>query len=92
MTTTSDSSARLAVIRHAVATVAYRGAKTIREAPEGFAAFRVRPEARTPLEILAHMGDLFDWALSMAKGEETWREAVPQKWDREVAVEYRRGR
>jgi hypothetical protein len=74
-----------ALLRHAVATVAYRGGKTFREAPKDFPAFRIKPDSRTPVEILAHMGDLFDWALSMAQGKEIWHEAVPQEWDREVA-------
>ncbi|HCA81865.1 MAG TPA: hypothetical protein DEP53_19205, partial [Bacteroidetes bacterium] len=41
-----------------------------------------------PVEIVAHMGDLFDWALSMAKGHEIWRNSPPQEWDREVARFY----
>jgi hypothetical protein len=76
------------MLRHAVATVAYRGAKTFRDAPGDFAAFRIKPNSRTPVEIVAHMGDLFDWALSMAKAEEVWRESVPLHWDEEVARFY----
>jgi hypothetical protein len=76
------------MIRHAVATLVYRGAKTMRDAPADFGAFRVKPESRTPVEIVAHMGDLFDWALSMAKGQEVWRSWPPQEWDREVARFY----
>jgi hypothetical protein len=72
------------MIRHAVATMVYRGAKTFRDAPADFGEFRVKPESRTPLEIIAHMGDLFDWALSMAKGQEVWRTSTPLEWDREV--------
>jgi hypothetical protein len=30
------------------------------------------------------MGDLFDWALSIARGAETWRNSEPLTWDREV--------
>jgi hypothetical protein len=73
------------ILRHAIATVVYRGAKTLRDAPEGFDVFRVRDDSRTPLEILTHIGDLFDWALSMAQGTETWRDTVPRDWDGEVA-------
>ncbi len=76
------------MLRHAVATMVYRGAKTLRDAPAGFAVFRVKPESRTPVEIVAHMGDLFDWALSMAKGQEIWRTSPSQEWDREVARFY----
>src|SRR5688500_2420421 len=50
-----------ALLRHAVATVAYRGAKACRDAPAGFAAFRVAEGSRSAGEILAHIGDLYDW-------------------------------
>lgn len=74
-----------AMLRHALATLAYRGGKTLRDAPPTFAAFDTGAGSRTAVEILAHMGDLFDWALSIAKGAQTWREATPQPWDAEVA-------
>jgi len=76
------------MLRHAVATMVYRAAKTLRGAPADFAAFRVHPESRAPVEILAHMGDLFDWALSMAKGNEAWHDAPPRAWDPEIARFY----
>jgi hypothetical protein len=85
---TNDMNAENRMIRHAVATLAYRAAKTLRDAPADFGEFRVKPGSRTPVEILAHIGDLFDWALSMAKGRETWRDTSPQGWDREVARFY----
>jgi hypothetical protein len=70
-------------LRHAVATLAYRAAKATRNAPESFAAFRAGPTSRAPVEILAHMGDLFDWALSLAKGQGRWASAEAQGWDQE---------
>jgi hypothetical protein len=76
------------MIRHAVATMVYRGAKTLRGAPADFGVFRVKPGSRMPVEIVAHIGDLFDWALSMAKGQEVWHDSPPQDWDREVARFY----
>jgi hypothetical protein len=72
------------LLRHTVATVAYRGGKALRGAPESFATFRVREESRTPVQILAHMGDLFDWALSIATGAQVWRDSPPLPWDSEV--------
>jgi hypothetical protein len=81
---TNDSISDLRMIRHAVATLVYRGAKTLREAPAGFDVFRIKPESRTPVEIVAHIGDLFDWSLSMVKGEEIWRTSTPQEWDHEL--------
>jgi hypothetical protein len=73
------------LLRHTVATVAYRGGKALRGAPESFAVFVQTPPGRSPAQILAHMGDLFDWALSMAKGEAAWHDSKPLAWDAEVA-------
>jgi hypothetical protein len=73
------------MLRHTVATLAYRGAKAVRDAPESFASFKASPTTRTPAEILAHVGDLLDWALSIAKGNETWHNSEPLAWDREIA-------
>lgn len=72
------------LLRHTLATLAYRGAKAMRDAPEGFGELRMGDTTRTPLQILAHMGDLMDWALSQARGEERWADSVPGPWDDEV--------
>jgi hypothetical protein len=73
-----------ALLRHTVATVAYRGGKAVRGAPASFAAYSPDGSPRTPVTILAHIGDLFDWALSQAKGAEAWADSTPLAWDREV--------
>jgi len=67
-------------LRHTLATLAYRASKTVREAPDGFAGFRASPNTRTPVEILAHMGDLMDWGLSMSRGAPAWNNAPPRPW------------
>jgi hypothetical protein len=72
------------MLRHAVATVAYRGGKTVRDAPASFASFSPDGSPRTPAKILAHIGDLFDWALTQAKGAEAWNESPPLTWNDEV--------
>jgi hypothetical protein len=69
------------MLRHAVATVAYRGGKTVRDAPPAFAGFRAGPTSRTAGEILSHIGDLFDWALTQAKGLEAWHDSTAGAWD-----------
>jgi hypothetical protein len=71
-------------LRHAVATAAYRGGKALRGAPEPFASYRAHEGSRTPAEILAHIGDLFDWALALTGGKHTWHNSVPLAWDDEV--------
>src|SRR3979411_2486982 len=72
------------LLRHTVATVAYRGGKAFRGAPEHFASFHIGDKTRTPAQILAHMGDLFDWALSIAQGKQTWHDSTPLPWNAEV--------
>ncbi len=57
----------------------------MRGAPEDFAEFRVASGTRTPGQILAHVGDLLDWALSLAEGKHVWHDSAPQPWKREVA-------
>ena len=72
------------LLRHAVATVAYRGGKAVRDAPPSFATFKPAESSRTPAKLLAHIGDLYDWALSQAKGAEAWKESTPLEWQGEV--------
>jgi hypothetical protein len=72
-------------LRHAVATLAYRAGKALRGAPPTFADFTVASGTRTPVRIVAHMGDLLDWALYLARGEQSWHDSMPLPWDREVA-------
>ena len=72
-------------LRHAVATLAYRAGKALRGAPTTFADFTMAAGTRTPAQIVAHMGDLLDWALYLARGEQSWHDSMPQLWDREVA-------
>jgi hypothetical protein len=72
------------LLRHAVATVAYRGGKALRGAPGSFASFRLGDATRAPVKLVAHIGDLFDWALLMAKGKTVWKDSEPLPWDREV--------
>jgi hypothetical protein len=72
------------LLRHTVATVAYRGGKAVRGAPASFASYSADASTRTPVKVLAHIGDLFDWALSQAKGAEAWNDSTPLAWDREV--------
>jgi hypothetical protein len=74
-----------AFLRHTVATVAYRGGKALRGAPASFASYSPDGSDRTAVKIVAHIGDLYDWALSQAKGSEAWNDSTPLEWDAEVA-------
>jgi hypothetical protein len=81
----SAADSKRELLRHTVATVAYRGGKGVRNAPEGFAEFHAGEGVRTPGQILAHIGDLFDWALSIARGQQKWQDSKPLPWEQEVA-------
>src|SRR5207302_10693171 len=72
------------MLRHTIATLAYRGAKAVRGAPDSFASFKASETTRTPAQILAHVGDLLDWALSIAKGSETWHDSKSLDWAEEI--------
>lgn len=69
------------LLRHTVATLAYRAARALEDAPESFADFD--GAGRRPIQILAHMGDLFDWAISMVKGSPAWHNSQPLPWPAE---------
>jgi hypothetical protein len=71
------------LLRHTLASLAYRAARALNDAPESFADFE--GVGRKPVEILAHMGDLFDWALSAAEGKERWHSSSPLAWADEKA-------
>jgi hypothetical protein len=75
----ADRSER-ALLRHVVATLAYRGGKAIRGLPAGVESFRPAPGSRSPLEILAHVNDLFDWARHLFAGEHFWNDSIPTDW------------
>ena len=72
------------LFRHTLATLAYRGGKALRGAPPEFAAYHAAETTRSPGQILAHIGDLLDWSLSVAKGKEEWFNSAPLPWDQEV--------
>jgi hypothetical protein len=77
--------AAVVTLRHIVATLVYRAAKTFRDTPSDFTAFRPAPGSRSAGEILAHVCDLLDWALSQAREQERWRDSKPQSWTADSA-------
>jgi hypothetical protein len=76
-----NDTSRREFLRHTVATLAYRGGKVIRDAPEGFAAVRACETCRTAAEILRHVGDLLEWALWLAQGERGTRDGRDRPWE-----------
>lgn len=75
---------KIEMLRHTVATLAYRAGKALRGAPADFSDF-AGAAPRTPGRILAHLCDLFDWALSLANGAQQWKNSDVGPWDEDVA-------
>ena len=84
MNSSSDSDPKRELLRHCLATLAYRGGKAIRNVPAAFADFQAPEGVRTPGQILAHIGDLLDWGLSIASGNQTWKDSKSLSWEKET--------
>jgi len=76
-------------LRHTLATLAYRAGKILRGAPPDFENFSAAPGTRTPVQILAHIGDLLDWAAGLVGGGNEFHESDPLPWDQEVGRFFR---
>lgn len=74
----------MAMLRHLVATLAYRAAKVLRDTPPHFPAYLASTTTRPPALIVAHMADLMAWAITLADGHPTWRAEGSDDWNREV--------
>jgi hypothetical protein len=72
------------LLRHLVATLAYRAAKVLRDVPEGFGRFGLGTGRRTPVHIVAHLGDLMTWACHLANGQYRWAAEGSDDWATEV--------
>jgi len=75
--------ARIA-LRQMAATLAYRAAKVLRDAPPDFGHKSFGDATRQPVRILAHMGDLMSWGVSMAAGGKEWKPDGGDDWNTEV--------
>jgi len=81
---TAETSSDLQLLRHTLSTLAYRGRKAVHGALASFAGFSAAPGVRTPVQILAHIGDLLEWALSIAEGSQRWHNSTPLPWEQEI--------
>jgi len=73
-----------AVLRQVAATLAYRAAKVLRDAPPEFATKSFGDSSRTPVRIVAHLGDLMAWGVSIARGDNAWKPEGTDDWAVEV--------
>ena len=72
------------VLRQLAATLAYRAAKVLRDAPPGFAQFTFGSSTRQPVRIVAHLADLMTWGVAMAAGGKEWKAGGSDDWAVEV--------
>lgn len=72
------------LLRHALAVLAYRASKTLRDAPTEFASYSTGPGAWTPLHLVTHLADLLAWAVTVVRGAPAYQDSKPQSWDAEV--------
>jgi hypothetical protein len=83
-----DPTTRL-ILRHLLATIAYRAGKAIRDTPDAFGQYRETPDPPSSAQIVAHMGDLMEWVLRMVRGEWLWTTATALPWEQEIARFFR---
>ena len=72
------------MVRHLLATLAYRAAKVLRDIPDDFPTFTPSPTTRPPVLIVAHLADLMAWAVTLADSQSVWKAAGSGNWDLEV--------
>src|SRR5215470_7146711 len=80
----TDATAR-AVVRHLVATLAYRASKVLRDVEPGFAQTSFGDATRKPVVIVAHLADLIAWAITVTQGAYEWKAEGIGDWNTEVA-------
>ena len=71
-------------LRHALATLAYRASKAVRDVPAAFSGYSPALGSRTAGQILTHMGDLMEWGESIARGQQAWKDSPVHEWDADV--------
>jgi hypothetical protein len=78
------SDAARVTLRQMAATLAYRAAKVLRDAPPEFGTTSFGDTTRQPVKIVAHMGDLMTWGTSIARGGHEWKPGGGDNWNVEV--------
>ena len=73
------------ILRHLLATLAYRAAKVLRDAPDGFGAASFGDATRRPTLIVAHLADLMAWGVTLVQDNVAWKAEGGGDWDVEVA-------
>ena len=66
-----------ALLRHFLATLAYRTQKALRDAPVEFGYFRAAEGVRTPAELVRHMTSVLGYAKTFFVGGKYWPNPLP---------------
>src|SRR4029453_3537055 len=73
-----------AMLRHTLATLAYRAEKVLRDVSDGFANQQIAPGVRTPPELGGHLGGLMAWGTRPAQGQWVWKAESVGEWNADV--------
>ena len=79
----SHGDPRVDLLRHFLATLAYRTQKALRGAPPEYADHRVAPNARTPHELVWHMTGLMGYVVVLFRGG-VWQPDRLDTFDEEI--------
>ncbi len=74
----------ISLLRHTLATLAYRALRSLQPAPADFSNFRAAANSRSAGEILAHMGDLLEWSLRHVESDGAWGMVPPSNWEADM--------
>lgn len=72
------------MLRHSLATLAYRTGRAVRDAPPAFGTFSIGSGARTPHEVLGHMCDLMRLTLCAMQGRPAEDQDLASDFEQEV--------
>lgn len=72
------------LLRHTLATLAYRANRVLADAPEGFGDFDAGQGVMTPRKMVNHMSMILAYAKSRLTGEEFQRPTEVDDWSMEV--------
>ena len=83
MSASNLSSDTTRIIRHLVATIAFRASRALRDTPEGFEDVRLAEGGMTARELLQHMSNVMSFAFATVTGAERIRHDA-MDWAQEV--------
>jgi hypothetical protein len=71
------------ILRHMVATIAYRSSRSLRDAPKGFGEVRLPGESKSAAELLLHMTNVLSFAMATVTNTDRIRHEALD-WQHEI--------